>query len=448
MKRYKIQYLMMMLFASLTATAQNGVNSPYSRYGFGMQADRAMGFNKGMSGVAQGFRDGQITNVANPASYSAVDSLTALFDLGLTLQNGNFKIGDVQQNARNTSLDYATFHIRATKNVGLALGILPYTNISYDLTSNNEEIAGNENVTSSYTFKGDGGLHQAFIGAGWAFCKHLSVGINASFLFGNYSHTNNMSFTDQSAYSLIRTYSADLSTWMIDAGLQFTQPLNQTDKLVLGFTYGLGHNIKNRAIRYTETYNPTTAVTEGYTADTLKNAFQLPHSFSVGVTYYKGTKWQIGADFELQKWSDCKFPVQDAVGQYVTTKGQMNDKIRLAIGCSYVPNAKGSRLTNRIAYKFGGYYSKSYANADQSLMKTDKPYEYGLSAGISIPISNRNVWHNIPKLNFSVQWVHSNIPYVSAMGATPTLSKLTENYLRFSIGITFSERWFYKHRME
>ena len=49
MKRHKIQYLMMMLFASLTATAQNGVNSPYSRYGFGMQADRSMGFNKGMT---------------------------------------------------------------------------------------------------------------------------------------------------------------------------------------------------------------------------------------------------------------------------------------------------------------------------------------------------------------------------------------------------------------
>ena len=448
MKRYKIQYLMMMLFASMTATAQNGVNSPYSRYGFGIQADRSMGFNKGMSGVAQGFRDGQIVNVANPASYSAVDSLTAIIDVGMTLQNGNYKIGEVQQNARNTNLDYAAFHFRATKNVGVALGLLPYTNISYNMTSNSEQVAGNENVTSSYQFQGDGGLHQVFVGAGWAFSKPLSVGINGSFLFGNYTHINNMSFNDQSAYSLIRNYSADISTWMLDAGLQFTQPLNTTDKLVVGFTYGLGHDINNRAIRTTETYNQSSAITEGFSIDTLKNAFQLPHSFNVGVTYYKGTKWQIGADFELQKWSDCKFPMQNAAGQYLTTKGQLNDKIRIAVGCAYVPNAKGTRLTNRIAYKFGGFYGKSYANADQSMMKTDKPYEYGLSAGVSIPISNRNVWYNIPKLNFSVQWVHTNIPYVSAMGATPTLSKLTENYLRFSIGMSFSERWFYKHRME
>jgi hypothetical protein len=40
------------LFA-LTALAQNGINSPYSRYGFGIQSERAMGFNKGMGGVAQ-----------------------------------------------------------------------------------------------------------------------------------------------------------------------------------------------------------------------------------------------------------------------------------------------------------------------------------------------------------------------------------------------------------
>ena len=430
-----------MLFASMTATAQNGVNSPYSRYGFGVQADRAMGFNKGMSGVAQGFRDGQIINVANPASYSAVDSVTALIDLGLTLQNGNYKIGDVQQNARNTSFDYAAFHFRATKGIGVALGILPYTNINYNMTSNSEPLSGNENVTSSYAFKGEGGLHQAFIGAGFEIVKPLSVGFNGSFLFGDYSHITTMAFNESSAYSLIRGYTANISTWMADFALQFTQPINTTDKLVLGLDYGLGHNINNRAVRYTETYNSSSSVSNGITSDTLNNAFQLPHSFNVGITYYKGTKLKIGADFELQKWSDCKFPIQDATGAYTTAKNQLNDKIRISIGCSYTPNAR------RMSYKFGGYYSKSYANANQSSVKTDKPYEYGLSAGVTIPISNRNVYYNSPKLNLSVQWAHSNIPYVSA-NTTPTIGKLTENYLRLCVGLTFSERWFYKYKME
>lgn len=442
MKRHKIQYLMMMLFASLTATAQNGVNSPYSRYGFGMQAERSMGFNKGMGGVAQGFRDGQIINVANPASYSAVDSVTALFDLGLTLQNGNYEMGDVRQNARNTSLDYAAFHFRATKGLGIAMGILPYTNIGYLMKSNNEPLAGNEDITTIYKYTGEGGLHQAFIGAGWEVCKPLSVGFNGSFLFGDYTHATSMEFSDAAAYSQIRGYKADISTWMADFGVQFTQPINKTDKFVLGISYGLGHNVNNRAIRYTETYNTSSTVSNGNTIDTLKNAFQLPHTFNVGVTYYKGTKLQMGADFELQKWSKCKFPVQDATGNYISAKDQLNDKIRIALGCSYTPESK------RIQYKFGGYYSKSYAKTDQSVMKTDKPYEYGLSAGVTIPIANRNIYYNTPKLNLSIQWAHSNIPYVSGANTTPTIGKLTENYLRFCVGLTFSERWFYKYKME
>ena len=450
MKRHKIQYLVMMMFASLTATAQNGVNSPYSRYGFGVQADRSMGFNKGMSGVAQGFRSGQIINVANPASYSAVDSVTALFDVGMTLQNGNFEMGNVQHNARNTSLDYAAFHFRATKGLGVAMGILPYTNINYYMTSKSEKLSGNEDILSKYSYKGDGGLHQAFIGAGWEICKPLSVGFNGSFLFGDYQHITTMEFENETnAYSLVRSYDADISTWMVDFGVQFTQPMRKTDKLVIGFNYGLGHNINNRAIRYTETINSSTAVSNGVTSDTLKNAFQLPHTFNVGATYYKGAKLQIGADFELQKWSKCKFPVQDAAGQYTSAKNQLNDKIRISVGCSYTPNPKStSRLSDRICYKFGGYYSKSYANTDQSIMKTDKPYEFGLSAGVSIPISNRNVYINVPKLNLSVQWAHTNIPYVSTANATPTIGKLTENYLRFCVGLTFSERWFYKYKME
>ena len=50
--------------------AQNGMNSPYSRYGFGKLDDASQGFNKGMAGLAYGLHDGAIINTANPASYA------------------------------------------------------------------------------------------------------------------------------------------------------------------------------------------------------------------------------------------------------------------------------------------------------------------------------------------------------------------------------------------
>ncbi len=432
------------LFA-LTALAQNGINSPYSRYGFGMLSDRATGFNKGMGGVAQGFRHGQQINVGNPASYSAIDSLTALFDLGLSVFNGNYKMGNLQQNAKNASFDYFAFQFRAFRHVGVTIGLLPYSNIKYSFASATSSVPGSETITSTSTFTGDGGLRQVFIGAGWQPFRFISVGVNAGYLYGDYTHTSNSTFSDASAFSMQRTYTADITTYKLDFGLQLMFPLTAKDQLTLGATYGLGHDLPNRAIRSTQTINGTTTTT---TADTIARAFQLPHTFDIGLTYAHTNKWRIGADFSLEKWSDARFPSQDTngTGAYTSTTGQLYDRMKVALGGEFTPNPYG-RFLQRISYRAGGYYSQSYARADLSGTVTDKPYEYGVSAGVSVPIISRHIWGaNTPRLNISFQWVHSNIPYLSHAGGHQ--NTLTENYLRLSVGLTFSERWFQKWKVQ
>ena len=104
------------------------------------------------------------------------------------------------------------------------------------------------------------------------------------------------------------------------------------------------------------------------------------------------------------------------------------------------------KFLNRLTYKLGGYYSRSYACADLTGTVTDKPFEYGVSAGFSIPISNRNLWYNSPKINVAFHWVHSDIPYLNT--TTMRKSNLVENYLKLSLGLTFSERWFYKWKVQ
>lgn len=437
----------LLLLPVVSAHSQNGINSPYSRYGFGVMSDRSLGFNKGMSGVAQGFRNGLETNVSNPASYSATDSLTALIDFGLSFQNGNYKMGNLQKNAKNTSIDYFTFQFRAFKNLGMSFGILPYTNINYNFTSNTENVTGAENITSSYEFSGSGGLHQVYFGAGWKiFGSPLSIGANISYLYGDYNHTSKIAYNQQSVYSMTRSYTADISTWKLDAGLQYTIKLSKTDDLTLGATYGYGHNINNRAIRTTQTTASTTI--QGTTSDTIHNAFALPHSLDAGFTYQHGRKWRLGGDFGIEKWSDCKFPSQDnSEGTYLSRKGQLYDRMNAGLGFDITPNYQSKKLFNRMTYKLGGYYSRSYACADPTGTITDKPYEFGVSAGVTIPISNRNVWFgHTPKLNFAVQWVHTNIPYLNT--TTFKKSTLEENYLKLSIGLTFSEHWFYKWKVQ
>ena len=261
-----------------------------------------------------------------------------------------------------------------------------------------------------------------------------------------------MSFSDVNAFNLARTYTGEVNIYSWQAGLQFIQPLNKKDKVVLGATYTYGHKLGSEATRTTQSLNISTI--EEATSDTIKNAFQLPHAFAVGVTYTHSNTLRIGADFELQKWSECRFPNQQTgvtsstVSEtYTSTTGQLNDRTRFSAGLDWTPNPYG-KFFKRCTYKVGGYYSQTYAKADPTGTITDKPYEFGVSAGITMPISNKATeWGNIsPRINMAVQWAHTNIPYLNA--STMQKGTLTENYLRFCIGVTFSERWFHKWKVK
>ena len=65
----------------------NGCNSPYSRFGLGLLTDQPQGFNKSMGGVGLGVRVGNRVNTINPASYSAIDSLSFIMDKEKTEHN-------------------------------------------------------------------------------------------------------------------------------------------------------------------------------------------------------------------------------------------------------------------------------------------------------------------------------------------------------------------------
>ena len=111
--------------------AQNGTNSPYSQYGLGSLADQANGFNKGMGGLGQGYRNGTQVNFSNPASYSSIDSLTFIFDVGMSGQLTHFEENGIKKNARNANFEYVVAGFRAFKHLGVSFGVMPYSSVGY-----------------------------------------------------------------------------------------------------------------------------------------------------------------------------------------------------------------------------------------------------------------------------------------------------------------------------
>ena len=111
--------------AATNTLAQSGTNSPYSQLGLGQLSEQASGFNRGMNGLAYGFHEHNQINHINPASYSQLDSLTFIFDMGMSGQKTNFKEGGRKINANNADFEYAVAGFRAFKHLGVSFGILP-----------------------------------------------------------------------------------------------------------------------------------------------------------------------------------------------------------------------------------------------------------------------------------------------------------------------------------
>ena len=123
MKKQFLAALMMSL--ALTVNAQSGMNSPYSQWGLGLLSDQTSGFNAGMNGVGLGFHEHNQVNYINPASYSSVDSLTFLFDAGISGQISNFNENGVKKSHKNANLEDVVAAVRAFGHMGVSFGILP-----------------------------------------------------------------------------------------------------------------------------------------------------------------------------------------------------------------------------------------------------------------------------------------------------------------------------------
>lgn len=446
----KIPTIILLLTASVTAHAEDGVNSPYSRYGYGLLADRSMGFNKAMGGIAQGFRNGKEINMANPASYSAVDSLTALFDLGFTMQNGNFKLDGTSQNIRNSSFDYIAFQFRALKGLGVTVGLLPFSRANYSFSSSENSVDGNNSITSTYKYTGKGNLRQIVLGLGYNIIKPLSVGVNIGYLWGEYDHNMANTFSGVNAFSNSRNYTADLSAFTYEFGLQYDWKINNNNSLTLGATYSPAHKMNGDAMRKTSTMS--SSAVEASSTVSIDRPFSLPHSISFGVGYTLSNKLRAGVDFEYQKWSKATFPSADDYERNTASKGVLNDRYKIAAGLEYIPNPYSNSILKYTSYKLGGYYSQSYANASETgLSVGTKPKEYGLSFGFTLPISNSNLYRSFPKINVTFAWVHSQIQYYNnrtVANFTPQVKTLKEDYLKLSLGVSINERWFTKWKVQ
>lgn len=419
----------------------NGTVSSYSRFGLGIPENQAQGFNKAMAGTGLGYRAGNRINTLNPASYSAIDSTTLLLDAGMTGAFGNMKQNGNKVNVYLCRLDYVNVGLRLYRNLGLSAGFMPYTTIGYDFTSTSQ-VAKDPNtlhpITSTTYYSGDGGLHQVYVGLGYKVFKELSIGANASLLWGDYQHTVLQTYSTgdgSSSYNgLNSAENAEIRTWKLDLGAQYPIRLTPNDVLTIGAVASIGHKIKSDA-----TMLRVTDEQDDEVPDTIRNAFDLPHTYGVGATWRHKGNLVVGMDFKHELWQSCRTPqiiTENGKPVFDSRTGGYKNRFKVALGAEYTPNPFAPYYRKRIQYRIGASYSTPYLKVNGA----DGPKEYSVTAGVGLPIpfTRSNAAASRTMVNLGLEWLRR---------APSVANQITENYIMLSVGVTFNEAWFMKYKI-
>lgn len=420
---------------STAAFAQSGTNSPYSMYGLGVLSDQSVGSSRGMNGAGIALRERNHVNYLNPASYSNMDSLTFVFDVAASFQLTNFTESGIKKNARNADFEYAVGGFRAMRHLGVAFGILPYTNVGYSF-SKESTVNGTytqypfdaSTQTFTQTFTGSGGLHEAFVGIGWEPLRGLSVGINGGFLWGTIDRTMLGSFTDTNIKSMYNAEEASVNTWKMTVGASYTFDVSKTDQLTVGATYTPGHKMGD--LQYMRVSQTSTSVT-----DTLKPyptaELQLPTQVGVGVAYNRAGRIRLALDYTLQHWGGMQYPAFSNTTMAYRMLDLYSDRHKINLGAEYCKNEEGRSFVDRVKWRGGVGYATPYTKINGY----DGPSEFSASLGVGLPIIN--TYNNRSTLNVGVQYVR-----------TFAKDLIIENTFRLNLSFTFNERWFAKWKFE
>ncbi|HYJ37366.1 MAG TPA: hypothetical protein VEV87_02070, partial [Chitinophagaceae bacterium] len=372
-----------------------------------------------------------IVNYLNPATYSRLTVTT--FDLGFELDTRALREPNIsgKYNSGSANVSYVMLGIpvirdkSGTTRLGATLGLRPNTRISYKIQTN-ERIENVDSVSSLY--EGNGGSYEFIAGAGIRL-GNLSIGFNAGYLFGTKDYTSKRIFHNDSVpyYKSNHQTKSTFGGFSLNGGAQYSLRLSRDTWLRLGATGRVERTYKaNRdASVATFQYDINGAVfriDSVYEENNAKGELVYPSSYSFGFMIDKVARWAFGSEFKIANWSDYRF-----FGQSETLRNAWT----INVGGHWSPDIlNGKNYWSRVTYRVGAFYGKDYLKIDN-----DVPV-LGITAGAAFPIRRSAYTNQFTVVNTSFE--------LGRRGNTN--NAITENFFRFALGISLSDKWFVKKK--
>ena len=452
------------IFFSQHISAQE--NSPFSRYGLGDLYPSQNIVSRGMGGLSAAYSNEQALNSANPASYSSLKYLRyangtngglITYDIGFSIDNRTLRSISLGQTYKSTNLlpSYVQLGVPLSskadarkRNVGLVFGIKPATRIHYNIQDSANEGA----YIKQNLYEGNGGLNQVYMGLAKRF-NNLSIGINAGYSFGRKDVNTRVLLTDTAQYLNYYASNSAQNTafWglYVMPGISYNIKLSESKKegnayseayfLKFGASATLAHTLKSSTDTLRETFSysssgGTVPIDTVHSVTHINGNIKMPMTYNAGFMLSKkyvigenavANKWSVGVDYSAGQWADFR---------YYGAQDRVINNWMVRVGGEFVPSLTSSKFFNRSTYRLGLYSGKDYINADGN--------EYNLKAitfGFGFYVKKYTSYDNnstFINTAFEIGKRGSNV------------NNVTENFFKFSVGLSLADLWFIKRKYD
>lgn len=408
--------LILTILLSQFIQGQTSTNSPYSLYGYGLMEQTAFGRNQGMGNVGIAIRSNVNLSPLNPASYSAIDTMSQLLEFGVTGYVEKFKDQNASSTSPNANMSYVAIAFPLNRNSGMSIGLAPVSRVGYEFTST---VTDPEEL--SYIYNGSGGLSKFYMGGAYEINNRLSLGLNAAYIFGKVAHyqiglfadnTNNKSFSKENSF--------DVGTVQFTYGLQYRHPMANRANLIIGATYEPQTSLKATGNEIVT--NTSTGATLLDNSD-VPIGLDLPSTVGLGLSYGINNKFTIGADFVAKAWSNTSF-------ETLSDTASLRDTKRIAIGGEYIPDVNSKSYFKRTKYRFGASTENNYLS-----LYDEDVIDFGITFGLGLPLSYAS--------KTSV-----NVAFEYGKQGTTDNNLVRQDFYKVTVNLSLSDMWFFKRKFE
>lgn len=395
--------LLSLELAAGAAHAQATGGSPYSAYGLGDLVTTGQAVQAMAAGTGLGMAEPYSVTPGNPAGYTAL--ARPVFESAAVFNATRSRSAAASSSERDLRFMGFTLGVPfAGGKWGLALGLLPFSNVGYSATRS----AVADTIPVQYQYTGSGGLSRAFFGLGRTLFRQrpdslgnagtrISLGADFNFIFGNIAETRDAIYNKDDGYNNIRAFSSlFLTAPAADASLVWQGDLTKHTKRdqdnwrwTAGISMALPVNFKAAYTNLATSYVVQNGV------ETVRDTIAYLHEANGHLTApvrmglaagVQNAQWGFTVERKQQDWSNTGVNVAG-----YAWAANMGNAATWAAAARYRPGGEGGIL-RRMVYRLGF----SMGNAPQQV-RGSSLNEAMVTGGVSIPLNTlqTNSWLHV-----------------------------------------------------